>query len=164
MLSQKIQDAFNEQINAELYSSYLYLSMSAYFESQNLSGMAHWMGLQAKEEHEHAMKFFGFIHERGGQVILKQIDAPKVEWASPLAVFEEAYKHEQHVTSLINNLVELCGKEKDYPGSVFLNWFVTEQVEEEASALEIVEKLKIGGDQPNFLFMLDRQLAMRGAH
>ena len=164
MLNTKIQDAFNAQLNSELHSSYLYLSMAAFFESHNLGGMAHWMKAQAQEEHGHAMKFFEFIHDRDGQVILKQIDAPKVEWASALAAFEDAYKHEQGITGRINKLVELCAAEKDYAGSVFLQWFVTEQVEEESTALGIVEKLKAGGDQPGFLLMFDRYLGQRGAH
>jgi ferritin len=163
MLSTKIQDAFNDQLNAELFSSYLYLSMAAYFESQNLGGMARWMQMQAQEENAHAMKIFGFIHERGGQVVLKQIDAPQVEWASPLAAFKDAYKHEQHITERINKLVELCESQKDYPGGIFLQWFVTEQVEEESTALGIVEKLKAGGDQPGFLLMFDRYMGQRGA-
>lgn len=162
MLDQKIQDAFNEQINAEFHSGYLYLSMAAYFESQNLRGMAHWMRIQGQEEHGHAMKFFDFIHERGGQVMLKRIEAPKVEWPSPLAAFEDAYEHERMITGRINKLVDLAAAQKDHASSVFLQWFVTEQVEEEASALEIVDRLKLGGEQPNFLFLLDRHLAQRG--
>lgn len=162
MMNQKIQDAFNKQINAELFSSYLYLSMAAYFESQNLKGMASWMRLQAQEENTHAMKFFDFIHERGGQVILTALDAPKVEWSSPLSAFEEAYKHECKISGMIDDLVNLAIREKDHASNAFLQWFVTEQVEEEASVLEIAEQFKLAGDQRGMLFMLDRELGRRG--
>jgi ferritin len=163
MLNEKIQDAFNKQLNAELFSSYLYVSMAAYCESQNLKGMAHWMRLQAQEENMHAMKFFDFINERGGKVVLTQIDAPKVEWSSPLEVFEDTCEHERKVTALIHNLVDLALSEKDHAAYAFLQWFVTEQVEEEASAQEIAGKLKLVGDRAGMLFMLDRELAQRPA-
>ena len=127
MISSKVEKAFNDQINAELYSAYLYLSMAAYFDSENLAGMAQWMKVQAKEEVEHAMKFYAHINDRGGTVVMKAIDGPKTKWASPLAVFEEGYKHEQKVTGLINKLVALAQSEKDTASSVFLQWFVTEQ-------------------------------------
>jgi ferritin len=161
MLDAKIQDAFNKQVNAELFSSYLYLSMAAHFESQGLKGMASWMRIQAQEEEMHAMKFFDFIHERGGKVILTQIDAPKTEWNSPLAVFEEVYEHECKVTGMINDLVDLASREKDHAANVFLQWFVTEQVEEEATAMEIVENLRLAGNQSTMLLMLDRELGQR---
>ena len=161
MLSSKIQDAFNDQINAELFSSYLYLSMSAYFESQNLKGMASWMQVQAQEEHAHAMKFFDFIHERGGKVVLAKLDAPKVEWSSPLQAFEEAYKHECMISGRINDLVNLAINEKDHAANVFLQWFVTEQVEEEATAQEIRDKLRLVSGNPVALFMIDQELAGR---
>ena len=161
MLKPKIEGAFNEQINAELFSSYLYLSMAAYFESQNLKGMANWMRIQAQEEIAHAMKFFDFVNERGGKVVLTRIDAPKVEWPSPLAGFQEAHQHECKVSGLINGLVDLALSEKDHAANAFLQWFVTEQVEEEASVLEIAEKLKRTGDQGSMLFMLDRELGQR---
>ena len=161
MLHPKIQDAFNKQLNAEYFSSYLYLSMAAYFESQNLKGMAQWMQLQAQEENMHAMKFFDFINERGGKVTLTRIEAPKTEWSSPLQVFEETCAHESKVTGLINDLVDLAISEKDHAANAFLQWFVTEQVEEEASVQEIAEKLKLVGDRGGMLFMLDRELGQR---
>ena len=161
MLNPKIEEAFNRQLNAELFSSYLYLSMAAYFESHNLKGMANWMRIQAQEENAHAMKFFDFINERGGKVVLTQIDAPKLEWPSPLAAFHEAHKHECKISELINGLVDLALSEKDHAGNAFLQWFVTEQVEEEASVLEIAEKLKLAGDQGGMLLMLDRELGQR---
>jgi ferritin len=161
MLSPKIQDALNSQINAELYSSYLYLSMSAYCDSQNLAGMANWMRIQAQEEHGHAMKFFDFVNERDGRVVLTQIEAPKTEWTSPLNVFEETLAHEQKVTGLINGLVDLSLEEKDHASNTFLQWFVTEQVEEEATAKSILDKLKLIGDNPVALYMLDGELGQR---
>ena len=161
MLERKIQDAFNRQLNAELFSSYLYLSMSAYFESQNFKGMAQWMRIQAEEERQHAVKFFDFINERGGRVVLAPIEAPKTEWASPLEVFQDTYQHECKVTGLINELVDLSLREKDHAANTFLQWFVTEQVEEEASAQEIRDKLKLVSDNPVALFMIDQELSQR---
>lgn len=161
MISEKIQEAFNEQINAELYSSYLYLSMSAYFESKGLPGFANWMRCQAQEEVVHAMKFYNFICERGGIVKLKAIDAVPIEWESPLAVFEAGYAHEQKVTGLINSLVDLAIEEKDHASNNFLQWFVAEQVEEEASADQVIQKIKLAGERGGGLFMVDRELAQR---
>ena len=161
MLSKKMQDALNGQINAEMFSSYLYLAMSAYFESINMSGMAGWMRAQAAEEEMHAMKIFDFIGDRGGRVTLSAIDAPQTEWKSPLAAFQAAYEHEQKVTGLINGLVELAGKENDPATNIFLQWFVTEQVEEEKTADDIVQKLKMVQDQPGPLYMLDKELGAR---
>jgi len=161
MLDQKIQDGFNEQLNAELFSSYLYLSMSAYLENQNLKGMAHWMRLQAQEEHDHAMKFFDYLPERGGRVILTKMKAPPTEWSSPLDVFEGACQHECKVTGMINDLVSMSLSEKDHAANAFLQWFVTEQVEEEASAQEIVDKLKLVQDNQVALFMIDQELGKR---
>ena len=161
MLSSAVQDAMNQQVNAELYSAYLYLSMAADFEEANLRGMAHWMQVQAKEEAGHALKFFKYIADRGGRVTLASIAAPPTKWESPLAVFEQVYKHECHVTSLINKLVELAGAEKDHASAVFLQWFINEQVEEEANASEILHQLKMVGDSKQGLFMLDRHLAQR---
>jgi ferritin len=161
MIDAKIQDAFNEQINAELFSSYLYLSMSAYFESVNLSGMANWMRVQVQEENAHAMKFYNYIHERGGKVELAAIEGPQIEWSSPLDAFEAAYKHECHISSRINDLVDLSINQKDHASNAFLQWFVTEQVEEEASAMEIVDKLKLMGEHKGALFMLDKELGQR---
>jgi ferritin len=161
MIKEKIQDALNEQINAELYSSYLYLSMSAYFESINLKGFASWMRVQTQEELVHAMKFYDYLIERGGKVVLSSIESPPTEWSSPLAIFENAYQHEQKVTGLINDLVDLAIAEKDHATNIILQWFVSEQVEEEASADEVVQKIKLMGDARGGIFMLDRELAQR---
>ena len=163
MLSKTLQDAMNEQIKNELYSAYLYLSMSAYCEAANLPGFAHWMRMQAQEEEAHAMKFYDFIHERGGRVVLQAIDQPPVEFPSPRAVFEQTLEHEQKVTAMIHDLYALAVEEKDYASQIFLQWFVTEQVEEEASASQILETLKMIGDKGHALIMLDRQLGRRGA-
>lgn len=162
MLSKTIQDAMNEQIKNELYSAYLYLSMSAYCEATNLPGFAHWMRVQAQEEEAHAMKFYDFICERGGRVVLQAIDQPPVEFQSPLHVFEQTLEHEQKVTAMIHDLYGLAVQEKDYASQAFLQWFVTEQVEEEGSATQIVETLKMIGDKGQALVMLDRELGRRG--
>lgn len=161
MLSKKMQNAINEQINKELYSAYLYLSMAAWAETQNLPGFAHWMREQFEEETEHALKFFDHVVSRGGQVTLKAIDAPQVEWKSPLAMFEQVLEHEQFVTSLIHNLYALAVKEKDYPSQVLLHWFISEQVEEEEHATYIVDALKAIGEKGQALVMMDRELAKR---
>jgi ferritin len=163
MLNKSMQDAMNEQIKNELYSAYIYLSMSAYFEDTNLPGFAHWMRVQAQEEQGHAMKFFHFINERGGRVVLQAIDQPPIEFESPLNVFERTLEHEQKVTGLIHQLYALAVQEQDYASQVFLQWFVAEQVEEEASATQIVETLKMIGDKRHALLMLDRELGGRGA-
>ena len=161
MLKTNVENALNKQLTAELHSAYLYLSMSAYLESSKFTGMAKWMQMQAQEEVAHAMKFYNFIHERGGTVTLNAIEAPKKEWGSPVAVFEEAHKHECKISGMINDLVELVIAEKDHAGNVFLQWFVTEQVEEEASVLDIAEKLQLVGESSGALFMLDTQLGQR---
>ena len=161
MLSEKMQDALNEQVNAEAYSGYLYLSMAAYFESVGFRGFAQWMYMQAREEFFHTSKLYNFVIERGGRAALKAIEAPPAEWASPLAVFEDALKHEQKVTGLINNLVNLAKQENDHASDIFLQWFVTEQVEEEASAEEVVQKLKLIGDAGQGLYMMDQELGQR---
>ena len=162
MLSKKIEDALNGQLNAEMFSAYLYVSMSAYFESANMQGMARWMVVQAKEEHSHAMKSFDFIVDRGGRVKLAAIAAPETDWASPLAAFEAAYAHEQKVTGLIGELVKLAKAEDDTATGIFLQWFVTEQVEEEKNASEIVQKLKMIKEAAPALLMLDAVLGKRG--
>ena len=161
MLKEKIETAFCEQINWELYSAYLYLSMSAYFLSINLNGFASWMRVQALEEVTHAMKFFDFINERSGRVTLLETKAPPKEWESPLAAFEDAYEHECFVSSRINDLVNMSLEEKDHASNNFLQWFVAEQVEEEASVDEVAQKLKIIGGDGGGLFMLDQELAQR---
>ena len=161
MIKEKIEEALNLQLNAELFSSYLYLSMASYFESINLKGFANWMRVQTQEELVHAMKFYDFIIERGGKAVLAPIEGPPTTWESPLGVFENAYEHEQKVTGLINNLVDLSTAEQDHATNNFLQWFVAEQVEEEASADEVVQKIKLLGDASGGLFMLDRELAKR---
>jgi ferritin len=163
MLPEKVEKALNDQMNAELYSSYLYLSMSAYFKSMSLDGFANWMYCQAQEELEHGMKFYEFINQRGGRVTLASIAAPPAEWDSPLAVFEDTLNHEQKVTGLINALVETALAEHDHATNIFLQWFVTEQVEEEESAGGVLEQLKLLGGAKGGLFMMDRELAKRGA-
>jgi ferritin len=158
-----MQDAINDQINKELYSSYLYLSMAAYFEDTNLPGFAHWMRIQEAEEREHAMKLYDFLLERGGRVFLKAIDAPKTEWKSALEVAEEVAAHEAKVTASIYALYETALKEKDYPAQVMLQWFITEQVEEEKNAAEIVANLKLIEARGTAILMLDHRLGKRGA-
>ncbi len=161
MLTEKMQTALNGQLNAELYSSYLYLSMNAYFKSVNLDGFANWMHYQAQEELEHSLKFYDFIIQRGGKVVLSQIEAPPTEWDSPMAVFEATLAHEQKVTGLINDLVEIAHEERDHATNIFLQWFVSEQVEEEESVGGVLEQLKLMGDAKGGLFMIDRELAKR---
>ncbi len=161
MMNEKVQEAFNNQINAELFSSYLYLSMAAYFDDINLVGASNWMRCQAQEEVLHAMKLFTFINDRQGRVHLQSIEAPEVEWNSALHVFQDAYKHEQKVTSLINDLVDISTQEKDHAAVQFLQWFIKEQVEEEAAADEVVQQLKLAGDHGAGLFMIDRELGAR---
>lgn len=161
MMNKKVEAAINKQINAEIYSAYLYLSMNAYFHSINLPGFANWMRVQALEELTHADKFYTFLVSRGGQIKLEAVDGPPVQWKSPLDVFENSFKHEQKVTSLINNLVDLSLKEKDHATNSMLKWFVDEQVEEEANAENIVKQLKLMGDSGHGLYMLDRELAQR---
>ena len=161
MISQKMQDALNEQINAELYSAYLYLSMVAYLESTNLPGFANWMRVQTQEEMTHAIKIYDYVHERGGKVTLKSIAEPLAEWKSPLDAFESAYEHEQKVTGLINDLVNIAIQQKDHAANTFLQWFVNEQVEEEKSANDIVQKLKLIADTPGGMYMLDKEMSQR---
>ena len=161
MISEKIQSAINDQINAETYSAYLYWSMVAYFESVNLPGFAAWMRAQVQEEMFHAVKFTNFLYERGGRTLLGPIEGPPTEWDSPLAAFEAAYAHEQIVTGRINDLVRLAREENDPASEIFLQWYVTEQVEEENAADTIVQQLKLMADAPGGLFMLDRELGQR---
>jgi ferritin len=161
MISQKVQDALNDQLNAELYSSYLYMSMSAYFQSLNLSGFANWMRVQVQEELVHATKFYDFLNERGGRVALTAIAGPPIQWNSPLDAFKAALEHEQKVTARINNLVDIASGERDHATHIFLQWFVTEQVEEEDNANSVVQKINLMGEAQGGLFMLDRELALR---
>ncbi|OGC75759.1 MAG: ferritin [candidate division Zixibacteria bacterium RBG_16_50_21] len=161
MLTKKVQDALNKQINAELYSSYLYLSMQAHFEQTNLPGFANWMKVQSKEEYGHAMKIYDFINDRTGKVELSSIQQPTAKFKSPLEVIQLAYEHEQSVSGMIYRLYDLAVKENDFPTQVMLQWFITEQVEEEKQALQIVEQLKMIGDNTLALLMLDKQLGER---
>ncbi len=156
-----VRDAMGEQIKHEFYSAYLYLSMAGSFEVANLTGFAHWMREQAREEMEHAVKFFDFLLDRGEQVQLQAIEAPPYAFRSPLDTFEQALEHEKEVTSLIHGLYELAVRENDYPAQVLLNSFVTEQVEEEKSATEIVERLRMAGEDGAALLILDREMGAR---
>jgi len=163
MFSKTMLAEMNEQVKHELFSAYLYLSMAAHFETANLGGFASWMRLQAAEEQEHAMKFFDYILDRGGKVALQAIDGPQVDFGTPIDVFEKVLAHEQHVTALIHKLYAQAVKDEDYASQVFLNWFVTEQVEEEKNASTILETLKLIGDKSNAIYQLDHQLGKRGA-
>jgi ferritin len=161
MLTGKIQEALNRQINAETHSAYLYLSMAAWFEARNLPGFANWMKVQVQEENLHMTRFFSYVLQRQGRVTLAAIEGPQTDFETVTAVFEAAYKHEVHVTSLIHNLVGLAREERDFATESFLLWFVNEQVEEEAAADAIVQQLHmVKGEGPG-LFMLDRELAAR---
>jgi len=163
MLKPTMEEALNKQVNAEFYSAYLYLSMSAWFESKNLPGMAHWMRLQFEEEQIHTMKFYDFINERSGTVKLMAVEAPQTEWKSVLDAFESTLAHEQKVTALINDLLTLAYEEKDHATASFLQWFVDEQVEEESNASQIVDQVKMVGADGAALFLLDSQLSQRPA-
>ena len=163
MIEKNIMQAFNKQINAELYSSYLYLSMAACFESKNLSGFASWLKMQAEEERGHAMMFYDHINERGGRVDLTAIAQPPADWDTALKAFEDVLAHEKKVTAMINELMETAKTDNDHASQIFLNWFVSEQVEEEANADDILQKLSMIGDSANGLMMLDQTLAKRGA-
>lgn len=161
MIGKKMEAALNGQINAEIFSAYLYLSMASYMESQNLSGFANWMRVQWQEELFHASKMYDYVHERGGRVELMAIACPQSEWDSPLAAFETTLEHEQKVTGLINDLVYLAREERDNAAENFLRWFVDEQVEEEDNASTLVEQLKMIQGSPQGMFMIDRELGQR---
>lgn len=161
MLSKSMEKALNGQINAEMYSSYLYLAMAAYFEDVGLGGFAKWMEGQAQEELFHAMKFYAYVNERGGRVKLAAIDEPPSKWKTPLSCFENVLEHEQKVTGLINDLVNLAIDEKDHATNNFLQWFVAEQVEEEDTASGILDKLKLMGEAAGGMFMIDQELGQR---
>lgn len=161
MINEKIRKAFNEQIQHELYSAYLYLSMVSYMHDIGLDGMAKWFRCQTLEEQVHAMKFFDHIVERGGKVDLLAIKKPPLKWKSPLEAFEAAYAHEQFITGKINELVKLANKEKDFASYSLLQWFIDEQVEEESSTLKIAQELKMVGKSGNGLLMIDRELGQR---
>ncbi len=163
MISTTMQVAINQQIAHEFYSSYLYLAMSAYFETLSLPGFARWMRLQSDEEREHAMKFYDYLNDRGGAVELAALAQPPGEFQSPLDVFQQALEHERSVTNLIHQLNALALKEDDYATQAHLQWFITEQVEEEKNASQVIEQLKMTGGQPSALFLLDRELGARAA-
>ena len=163
MISTKMAKAINDQINRELYSAYLYLAMAAYFEDQSLKGFANWFKIQYQEEVEHAMKFFGYLCDQGARMELQAIDKPPADFKSPLAVFEQSYKHEQFVTKNIYALVDLAIKEGDHATNSFLNWYVDEQVEEEANASEIVARIKLAGASQGALLYIDKELGKRKA-
>ena len=160
-ISKKMEAAVNAQMNEEMFSEYLYLSMSSYFESANLKGFAHWMRKQAGEERTHAMKFYNFLFDRDGTAAFEAMKKPQAVWSSPLSAFEAAYKHEQYITDCIDKLHDAAAKENDKATQEMLHWFIKEQVEEEASALEIVNKLKMVGKSVNGLMMLDQALGKR---
>ena len=160
-MKQAVQEAVNEQIKHELSSAYVYLSMSAHFEAENLPGFARWMRVQAQEELGHAMRLFDYVNRRGGRVILQAVEQPPHNFSSPLGIFEQALEHETKVTQLIEQLYETAVQHKDYATQVEVQWFITEQVEEEDRAILIVDQLKMAGDNRAALLMLDRQLGAR---
>ncbi len=161
MISEKLEKAFNVQINKEFYSEYLYLSMQAYFERLNLKGFVNWMSVQVQEERAHAMGMFDYLNQRGGSVILEAIEKPEVDWKSPLDVFENVLKHEEYVTASINELMDAAEDVKDRAAMSFLNWYLKEQVEEEDNAGQVLATLKLIGDDKKALLMLDKELAAR---
>lgn len=163
MLSPRMQDALNAQLQRELYASHLYLAMAACADAANLPGFAHWMRAQSNEERGHALRFYDFINDRDGRVVLKAIEQPPMQFDSPLTMFQEALNHERRVSGFIHELYELAVEEKDYPSQTFLQWFINEQVEEEKSATQIVETLKMIADNQAALLMLDRELGRRAA-
>lgn len=162
MISDKIQNAINDQIKAEFESSYIYLAMAAYCESLNFKGFGVWFKKQAQEEHEHAHKLYAYLTDRGGRVVLKGLETPPAEYGSVMGAFQKAYEHEKYITGRINSIYDLAVAEKDYATQEHLNWFVKEQVEEEAAASEMVETIKMVGDKPGSLIYLDRHAAKRG--
>lgn len=160
-MKKEMAQALNEQVNAELYSSYLYLAMESYFQSISLSGFAAWMRAQVQEEMFHGMKIYDYIHERGGKASLEAIARPEEKWESPLIAFEHVLAHEQQVTGLINNLIDVALDVRDHAAKAFLDWFITEQVEEEATVGQIVDRLRLIGTDSSGLFFLDAELAKR---
>lgn len=161
MINPRLEEAINNQINAELYSAYLYLSMAAYFEDANLPGFANWMRIQFEEEQFHGMRFLNYLVERGGRVKLEAIEKPRFEWNNVLEVFEETLEHEKHVTALINNIADIAEEEKDRATRNLLIWFIDEQVEEEGAAEKIINELKMIGGEGHGMLMLDREFAAR---
>ena len=163
MISKRIQDAMNDQIKHETFSAYLYFSMAAYFYSRSLDGMAQWMKAQAQEEFGHALRFFNHINDRGGRIELQALEKPQTEWDSPLAAFEAALAHEEFITGKINDLARLADEENDRAAGIMLQWFVTEQVEEEDSVSSVIDMLKLIGDSGHGMIMADRELGTRVA-
>lgn len=161
MISEKMAAALNDQMNRELYSSYLYLAMAAFYEEKSLKGFAAWMSKQSFEEYEHAMKFYHYINDVGARVKLTAIDEPQFDWDSIEKPFADALEHERFITKSINDLADLAVEEKDHATNIFLHWFVTEQVEEVSSVQDIVEKFTLIGDSKNGLFWMDRELGAR---
>jgi len=161
MLKEKVAQALNEQVNAEFYSAYLYLSMAASLETMGLPGFANWMRIQNQEETSHGMKIYDHIVERGGVVTLTAIDAPPTQWSDVMSMFQDVLKHEQHVTQRIDNLADLALQEKDHATGAFLQWFINEQVEEEAHVDEILQQLKLAQDSKGALFMMDKEMSTR---
>ncbi len=161
MINEKMNAALNNQVNAELYSAYLYLSMQAYFQKMNLTGFVNWMNIQVQEEMAHARGLYDYIQERDGEIVLEAIKKPDLKWNSPLQVFEDVLKHEQYVTSLINELADIADETKDRAAALFLQWYIKEQVEEEASASSVLETLRMIKSDANALLLLDRELSQR---
>ena len=161
MITDKIPKMLNKQINQEFYSSYLYLQMAAFFEEEKLNGFAAWMKIQSQEEHKHAMKLYEYVLQANAKVELQKIDAPKNKWKDTHDVFQDTYKHEKQITGYINEIVDIALTEKDFATFSFLQWFVTEQVEEESTALLILDKIKLIGDNKTGLFFLDREMGGR---
>lgn len=160
-MNEKLEKAFNDQINAEFYSEYFYLSMFAYFERSNLKGFSNWMNVQMQEEHAHAMGMFNYLHERGAKVELQKIEQPKTDWESVVEVFEDVLKHEKYVTSRINALMDVAEEVKDRAAVSFLDWYLKEQVEEESNVGNVLKTLKQICDAPQCIYMLDKELATR---
>jgi ferritin len=161
MIGKKMEEALNDQVTAEFYSGHLYLAMSAYCESIDLPGFASWMRIQYQEELSHAEKIFDYVIERDGRAVVNAFETPPQTWDSVLDVFEATYEHEQKVTGLINNLMDLALSEKDHASQIFLQWFVNEQVEEEANVKSVIQQLKLLGDSKAGLFQIDRELGQR---
>lgn len=160
-MNEKLEKAFNNQINKEFYSEYLYLSMFAYFERMNLQGFKNWMNVQMQEEHAHAMGMFNYLHERGGKVVLQAIEQPQTDWASPVELFEHVLEHEKYVTSLINELMDVAEEVKDRAAISFIDWYLKEQVEEESNVSNVLKTLKLICNDTNCLYMYDKELATR---
>lgn len=163
MITDQLAVAINKQVENEFEAAHLYLSMSSWFDSQGLPGCANWMRMQYQEELVHALKFFDYINEAGGHATVPPVAAPQTEWSTPIDAFESAYKHEQKVTALINDLYDLATEEKDHAARVMLQWFITEQVEEEASVSLVVDQLRLIGEDRAALLVLDQQLSTRAA-